>query len=236
MDLTHYEKTLYSQNGEDGVLSKIFRLIDSPSKFGVEFGAYDGITGSNTHLLKLQGWSTLLLDRAYDDPDKNLHKEFITAENINTLFEKYEVPFHFSLVSIDIDYNDFYIWQAINDDYAPDVVVIEYNATHLPNEDKVVKYRPYYVGDATNYYGASALAFYQLGRSKGYSLVYAEKNGVNLFFIKDALLQEKNISFKNMNDVEKIYRYPTYGTGPNGGHPYDFKNREYFSSTQLLNL
>ena len=200
IDLSLYEKTLYSQNGEDGVLAKIFQVIEPHSKFCVEFGGFDGITGSNTYLLRLQGWQCVQFDRAYEIPKYNLHKEFITAETINQIFEKHAVPHDLDLLSIDIDYNDFYVWQAIDPKYRPAVVVIEYNATHLPDEDKVVKYRPYYVGDDTNYYGASLLSLYRLGRSKGYSLVYAEANGVNLFFVRDDLLNDR-AQFKNLNQV-----------------------------------
>ena len=37
-----------------------------------------------------------------------------------------------------------------------------------------------------------------------------------------------------MNDVEKLYRLPTYGKGPNGGHRHDTKNRAYLTSSDLL--
>lgn len=235
IDLNHFEKSLYSQNGEDGILSKIFQVIKPSSKFCVEFGAYDGITGSNTYLLRAQGWNCLLLDRMFEIPEYNLQKAFITAENINALFAQYNVPHNLDLLSIDIDYNDFYVWQAIDPEYQPTVVVIEYNATHFPDEDKIVKYRPYYSGDGTNYFGASILALYNLGRSKGYSLVYADQGGVNLFFIRDDVLQKLDVSFKNMNDVEKLYHPPTYGKGPNGGHRADLKMREYVSSSDFLN-
>lgn len=234
IDLSRYEKSFYSQNGEDGVLAKIFQLVDPASRFCVEFGSYDGITGSNTYLLRKQGWQCLLLDRQFANPELKLHKEFITADNINNLFEKYNVPTDLDLLSIDIDYNDFYVWKAIDKKYKPAVVVIEYNATHLPFEDKVVKYRPYFVGGWTNYFGASILALYRLGREKGYSLVYAEKTGNNLFFIADDVIEKNQLQFKDVNDVEKIYRYPKYGAGPNGGHPEDTKHHEYLSSQDVL--
>ncbi len=232
IDLSLYEKSLYSQNGEDGVLAKIFQMIAPKSRFCVEFGGFDGITGSNTHLFRRQGWECVQFDRQYQIAHLHLYREFLTAETINQVFEKYHIPEDLDLLSIDIDYNDFYIWKALDPKYRPAVVLIEYNASHLPHEDKVVHYRPIYVGDDTNYYGASILALYNLGRSKGYSLVYAESNGVNLFFIRDDLLTD--LTFKDINDVSKIYRYPTYGKGPNGGHPADYKNRTYLSSKELL--
>jgi hypothetical protein len=234
IDLSRYEKSIYSQHGEDGVLAKIFDAIGTSSRFCVEFGAYDGVTGSNTFLLRRQGWGCMLLDRMFDIPEYNLHKEFIRVENINELFDKYSVPSNVDLVSIDIDYNDFYIWKELDDKFQPRVVVIECNPTHLPDEDKVVRYRPFYCGDGTNYYGASILAMYRLGRSKGYSLVYHDSSGTNLFFVKDSVIEQTGVRFKDMNQVDKLYRPASYNLGPNGGHRADLKNREYRTSKEIL--
>ena len=237
VDLTHYEKTLYSQNGEDGIISKLVHLVQPKHRFLVDFGAYDGVTGSNSYLLRKQGWQSLLMDRGYDIPEHGIHREFITKDNINQLFHKYNVPEHFGLLSVDVDYNDFYIWQAIDSKYRADIIVMEYNASIPPQEDKIVKYRPYYLGDGTNYFGASILAMYRLGRSKGYSLVYADRTGTNLFFLRDELvanLEEQGIFFKSINDVAKLYHRPTYGLNRHGGHLDDTQHRSYFSSSDFL--
>lgn len=237
VDLSGYERTLYSQNGEDGIISKLVQLIHPKPGFCIEFGAFDGVTGSNTYLLRRQGWDCLLLDRGYDVPEYKLRKEYITAQNINQLFEKYGVPDQVDLMSIDIDFNDFYIWKAMDKKYNAAIIVLEYNASIPPNEDKVVKYHPYYIGDGTNYFGGSILAMYRLGRAKGYSLVYAEESGTNLFFVRNDIverLEAEGITFKDRNDVEKIYRRPTYGKSEHGGHPDDTKNRPYFTSEELM--
>ncbi len=234
IDLTAYEKSIYSQNGEDGIIAKIFQLIEPSSWSYVDLGAGDGKTGSSTYLLRLQGWTGLSLDRSYENRGDGLHKEFITAENINGLFEKYNVPIQFDLLCIDLDYNDFHIWNAIDKKYKPSCVLIGYNASHPPMDDKVVEYRPYFCGDMrNNYFGASLLALYRLARSKGYSLIYAENHGIHLFFIHDDVLQKTNLAFKNSNDVEKIYRAPIYGI-VNGGRAPDPKNRPYLSSSDYL--
>ena len=234
VDLSLYEKSVFTQNGEDGVLAKIFNVIGIDSKVCVEFGAGDGYSGSNTCFLRNQGWEALLLDRLCDVPEMNLHKEFVTKDNINTLFEKYEVPHHLDLLSIDIDFNDFHVWRALDPKFEAKVVVIECNATHLPDVDKVVPSRPLFSGDGTNYFGASILALYNLGRAKGYSLIYHESTGANLFFIRDSVLEKTDIQFKYMNDVEKLYKAPKYGMGPNGGHSADIKNRPYKASKDFL--
>lgn len=235
IDLSRTERTIYSQNGEDGVIHALFELLGTGTKYCVEFGGYDGEQSSNTlYLRKHGGWTGLLWDSSHQDPSINLYQEFITAENINHLFEKYQVPADLDFLSIDIDYNDFHVWQALEEKYRPRVIVIEYNASLLPHEDKVAKYYPTAQFDGTNYYGASILAFYNLARKKGYSLVYAEKRGVNLFFVRDDLIENCSYEFLHLNDVEKLYATPKYGTAPDGGHPYDTQNREWVSSEELL--
>lgn len=229
IDLRLYEKRLISQNGEDGVLQKIFNLIGATSKYYVEFGAGQGNFCSNTKYFREKyGWSGLLLEGScQEDHSINLHQEFITAENINDLFKKYNVPKEFDLISIDIDRNDFYVWKALSLYYKPRVVIIEFNSLFNSNEDKVIKYDPYAVWDASEYFGASILALYNLGRKLGYSLVYQESNATNLFFIRDDVIESSKIKFKNMNDVSKIYT----GTPKN----LDLYKEKFTSSLYVLN-
>jgi len=142
--------------------------------------------------------------------------EKVTAENIQNLFQKYNVPKNFDLLSIDIDYNDYWVWKAIVD-YSPRVVVIEFNSSILPNESRVVPYDPDTKWDGTNYFGASLLALKNLGLEKGYTLVGCDNNGVNAFFCKSELLDEFKIK-----DILHLYRSPKYGEIVNGqhiGHP-----------------
>lgn len=232
-----FEKKIYSQHGEDGVLLNFFKIIGTTNKYFVEFGTESGQECNTRVFWEKEGWKGLLMDGGHENPAINLKKEFITAENIVSLFQKYQVPQEFDLLSIDIDRNDFHVWAALMPHYRPRVVVIEYNATHLPFEDKVVKYDPLASGDGTNYFGASILAFYHLGKKYDYSLVYAEKSGTNLFFIHNEVLSElyrKKKRFKDLNNVNNLYRHPRYGRGPNGGHPKDTQQRSYLTSLEVI--
>lgn len=210
VNLRLYEKRLISQNGEDGVINKIFQLIGTTSKYYVEFGAGRGHYASNTKYLREKfGWQGLLLEgRHRSDPSINLHQAFITAENICDLFAQYRVPHEFDLCSIDIDRNDWYVWKALGREYRPRVVIIEFQQIFNWNDDKVIKYDARAVWDSSEYTGASILALYRLGRYLGYSLVYQESMGANLFFIRNdivANLEARGIRFLNINNVEKIY-------------------------------
>ena len=117
--------------------------------------------------------------------------------------------------------------------YIPRFIVCEYNATHLHNEDKVVLQSA--INFNGNYFGASIFAFYNLGKKYNYSLIYANEKGVNLFFIHNDVLKTSIYSIQNINNVEKIYRTPKYGKGPNGGHMPDILNQTYISSEEILN-
>ncbi len=146
----------------------------------------------------------------------DIKKERVTAENIQQLLKKYNTPQNFDLLSIDIDFNDYWVWKSISD-YSPRVVVIEFNSSIPPTESKVVRYDQNSQWDGTNYFGASLLALKNLGVEKGYTLVGCDSNGVNAFFCRSELVSEIKIK-----DIEELYRPPRYGkivSGVHIGHP-----------------
>ena len=138
-DLNRHEYRVFSQNGEDGIIAEIFRRIGTTNRYFVEFGSSDGFE-NNTALLVRQGWSGLWIDgdhrailraREHFRPEVEAKKltiteTFITAENIEDLFRHDGVPEEFDLLSIDIDRNDYYVWEKIVH-YRPRVVIVEYN-------------------------------------------------------------------------------------------------------------
>lgn len=61
-----------------------------------------------------------------------------------------------------------------------------------------------------------------------YELIYCDNNGVNSFLIrKDKINTKVRELFPNIGDINDIYKKPRYGSGPNGGHNNDYKNRIY---------
>jgi len=216
-NINFFEWRIYSQWGEDGIIDFIFSEIGTTNKFFVEFGVQNGIECNTRYLLEKKGWTGLMMDQG-NVLKSYVKKEFVNAENINELFAKYNVPKNFDLLSIDIDFNDYWVWKAISDDYRPRVVVIEYNSSIPPTESKVVPCDPIASWDKTNYFGASLLALAKLGTLKGYSLVGCTNRGVNAFFIKTELTPE-HIKLK---PVTELYKPPQYGEIQNGkhiGHP-----------------
>ncbi len=203
-NLNLFEQNFYCQNGEDGILRVIFNRIKPTNYFAVEFGISP--KEGNSVYLKKKGWKCLWMDANGDG--EVVKREWSTAENINELFIKYNVPYEFDLLSIDVDFNDYWIWKAIDSKYRPRVVVIEYNSSIPPTESKVVKYDSNGRWDGeTNYFGASLLALTKLAKEKKYILVCCDSKGVNAFFIREDLIKNNFL----IRDIKEIYRSPRYG-------------------------
>lgn len=199
-DLNKYEMSVYSQNGEDGIIKAIFKQIGNYNKFAVEFGCWSN--EANTILLKRNGWTCLQMDGNGDGT--HIKKEFITRENINILLDKYNVPRDMDLLSVDIDGNDYWVLKEILTYYRPRCIVVEYNSTIDVSESKAIIYnakQTYNYGD--NYFSASLLAFQRLCAKSGYTLIATDKRGVNAFFVPYHLAANYFV----IKDIKDIIRY-----------------------------
>ena len=69
--------------------------------------------------------------------------EFVTAENVNEIFARQGVPEKFDLLTIDVDFNDYWIWKALLEkgEFHPNVVALDYNADLPLDQAKVVHYK-----------------------------------------------------------------------------------------------
>jgi hypothetical protein len=223
---------VYSQNDEDGMIQEIFRRIGTQNQMFVEFGVENGLE-NNTLKLLLEGWrglwiecnaeSVVAIRHRFSDvlADNRLaiRDAFITAENINKLiggWHKGEID----LLSIDIDGNDFYIWQAINV-ITPRVVVIECNSKFPPPISIVQEYNPHHVSRGTDYFGASLEALTRLGARLDYSLVGTNLQAANAFFVRNDLVDDKfQAPFSAENHYNnKAFVWPYH---PGSGHPPDW--------------
>ncbi len=201
--LNKHEYQVFSQNGEDGIIQEIFDRVGYTNKYFIEFGVENGLECNSTNLL-YKGWSGLWIEGSeqqcegvktrfsdlISDGRLQIQNAFINAENIQSLFDKANTPIEPDLLSIDIDYNDYYVWDAITK-YKPRVVIIEYNSIFRPDTHFVVKYNPNRMWDKTSHYGASLLALEQLGKQKGYCLVGCVFSGSNAFFVREDLVGEQ---------------------------------------------
>ena len=145
-----YAKNVYSQNGEDGILEEILKLLgiqNSADSWCVEFGAWDGKHLSNTFNLVTQGWSSVMIEgdsgrfqsliQTSEEFD-NMHiieayvSQYNTENNsLDKLLSTTPIPNNFELLSIDVDSYDSDIWDTLQN-YSAKVVVIEINGSVPP--------------------------------------------------------------------------------------------------------
>jgi hypothetical protein len=193
---------IFSQFDEDGIIREIFKRIGETDRRFVEFGVGTGIE-NNTVALLLYGWRGLWIEgsphsaRIIRERFKDvigsgrltLTEAFITKDNINQLIGDWGQG-EIDLLSIDIDGNDYFVWQAI-DVVRPRVIVAEYNGKFPPDLAVTQTYNPDHRYDYSDYYGASLAALERLGRQKGYALVGCNIAGVNAFFVREDLVKGK---------------------------------------------
>jgi len=231
--LLRYSFQVNSQNEEDGMIREIFRRIGTADRTFAEVGVGDG-TENNTAFLLSQGWKGFWVDgsdaflKAIDGRDDLADGclkhcvAWVEKENIAEFFERLGVPVGLDLLSLDIDQNTYYIWEALNG-YAPRVVVVEYNAGVPPDLDWKVRYDPKRAWDGTQNFGASLKAFEKLGARLGYSLVGCDFTGTNAFFVRSDLAADK---FAAPYTAENHYQPPRYHYVHRRGHPRAVLDRQ----------
>lgn len=217
--LLRYGFKVYSQCDEDGIIHEIFKRIGIAHRTFIEFGVETGIE-CNTAMLLVSGWRGLWIEASntyvahmqrsvagfLQDGNLKIVESRVTAANVNTLFEQAGFTGEIDLLGIDIDYNDYWVWKAI-EIVKPRVVVIEYNATLRPPLSLVVPYAPDTSWNGTNYYGASLEALVRLGSGKGYRLVGCNISGSNAFFVREDLCGDH---FVEPATSEEHYEPPRY--------------------------
>jgi Methyltransferase FkbM domain len=193
--IARFEKKVYSQHGEDGIIEEIFRRIGEGGKYAVEIGIEDGRECCTRNLVAHRGWGGLLVEGGpkYAEiarqfyasfPKARVTCAFVTKETIVDLLGENEVPKEPDLLVIDIDGNDYWVLQGILAAYKPRVIVVEYNGRWTPGTDWVMPYDPAFRWRRDVYYGASLAAFVRLCLEQGYKLVGCESWGVNAFFVR----------------------------------------------------
>ena len=113
---------------------------------------------------------------------------FVTRENINGLIEEAGFAGPLGLLSIDIDGNDYWVWEALAA-ADPAVVVCEYNSIFgdvrpisVPYSATFSRFEAHFSG---LYFGASIAALRYLAEKKGYSFIGTNANGINAFFVRN---------------------------------------------------
>jgi hypothetical protein len=217
---------VFSEFDEDGIALFLLAVGGSPTRRFVDIGAGDGVFASNTANLALNlGFDGLFVDadeariergrRFYArHPDTMLRPPvfataFVTRENVNDLIAEAGFTGEIDLLSIDIDGNDYWIWQAL-ECVSPRFVIAEAHP-ELGREEWVMPYEPGFDARSAppgTWMGASPAAMTTLAESLGYRTVAANAYGFNIFFARrDVAEQLPTI------ELDELFRHGSYQRG-----------------------
>ncbi len=218
IDLAEVEFSVFSQWGEDGIISWLIDKIGNVPKSFIEFGVENYFESNTRYLLFERNWRGLILDGSAKNVsdiinsqyhwkyDLQAKRQFITAENVNEIINESELDNEVGLLSIDIDGNDYWVWKAINC-INPVIVVVEFNALLGDKISISVPYDPDFIRSSKHfsnlYFGGSLQAMRDLGRKKGYEFIGTNSNGVNAFFVRS------DYSDCIFNALQKVAAYPS---------------------------
>lgn len=200
--LDEVEFQVFSQRGEDGIIQYIINKIEIPNKIFIEFGVETYNESNTRFLLMNNNWSGLVIDGDFKNIkyikedfiywkyDITAIQSFITRDNINELISCYTSQKDIGLLSVDIDGNDYWVWESINC-INPRIVVCEYNSVFGPNKKVTVPYKSDFVRSKEHfselYFGASLATFCHLAEQKGYDFIGTSSAGVNAYFVRKDL-------------------------------------------------
>lgn len=214
--LLAYRKNVTSEYGEDGIIERIFNIVGERSRWCVELGALNGKHHSNVwNLLKNREWSGVLIeaDPTYYErlaaeyastPSAHTIQAFVSFEGeqaLDAIFSKTPLPREFDLLSLDIDGNDYHLWDSLKI-YLPRVLVIEFNPS-IPSYVSFVQRR-----DMSVYQGSSLKSIVELSRTKGYELIAVNEG--NAFFVKKELFPLFSIEDNSIEALHTDRKYETY--------------------------
>jgi len=207
--LLKYRKNIYSQNGEDGVISEILLRLGIENGWFVEFGAWDGRHLSNAFALVNKGWKGIEIEcdqKKYNDllatansfPGQLIPLCALVSESginsLDSLLAGTPLPKEFELLSIDVDSFDWQIWNGFNN-YSPKIVVIEINSSYPPGVEIIHSQTAYIPG-------SSFSATLKLGEQKGYKLVC---HTGNMIFIRSDLVHLLHLPEKELTDPQSLF-------------------------------
>lgn len=180
-------------SGEDGVLKHILWHLPERDNWCVEFGAWNGVFLSNTYyLISNYGYDAVLIegDKARFKELKhemsrwpktvcvNRYVRIDAPDSLDCILGKTPIGKTFDLLSIDIDGDDYHIWDSLHN-YSPKVVIIEIGMQFKPDIHKINEIGSQYVYRVS---GSSVSSMTELALRKGYKLICCV--GCNAVYVK----------------------------------------------------
>ncbi len=198
-NINDHEYSIFSQNGEDGIIDFLTGGLQVNGRRFVEIGTSDGGENNSMYLLR-RGWTGLGVDVDHDNIKRYLARmsHMPSARNLTLALMKVgwdncqwitddygdKSPDFFSL---DIDSVDYYVaYRMLQRGFRPSVVCCEYNA-FLGHGPLTVMFEADFSRRQLDpqrglYFGVSVSAWRYLFEQYGYKFCGVDKAGVNAFF------------------------------------------------------
>ncbi len=196
------EFKVFSQFGDDGIIQYLIARLDIPAELStfIEFGVQDYTESNTRFLLMNDNWRGLVMDGDQNNMDSLKARDlywrhdltalcrWIDRDNINAILEESGFSGPLGILSIDIDGNDYWVWQRI-EIVQPVIVIVEYNSVFGARQAVTVPYDPSFNRTKAHYsnlyWGASLPALASLARTKGYAFIGSNQAGNNAYFVHE---------------------------------------------------
>lgn len=187
MLIIDYSYSVYSQFGEDGILQFLINELNLSNHQCCEVGMNHLIYSNTYNLLENYNWYGVLIEKnPFHLPvleyGNIIHAEVKSSGDtlLDNILETTELDTNFDILSIDIDGNDYHIWDSLNR-YTPNIIIIEINPFFNCDTE--------YIYDG-KLFSSSFKSTVDLGTKKGYTLVCMTGN---LIFVKNEILSKSSL-------------------------------------------
>ncbi len=203
----HYNKfknNIFSQNGEDGIITQLCIELNIGKGWFCEFGAWDGIYLSNCYNLLTKGWNGIMIEgdsekyidllttKSKHEGQLNVINKFVGIngqDSLDNILINTSIPRDFDLLSVGIDGADYFVWENFKL-YNPKIVIIEVNSNYQPGV-RIASEK-----------GSSFSAMQSLGISKGYSLVCHTGNTI---FVRNDLIHMLSLTQEFLSNPNILF-------------------------------
>ena len=212
-----YEKQIYSQQGEDGIIEQLINAIKKPNKICVEMGWGKDHVGKKaakiefaqnctSNLIHTHGYKGFAWDAQFQHvvpPTVTFTQEFLRPDNVSNYLKTIN-ELKPDFYSLDIDSFDYEIMTGmLNKGFMPKAMVLEFNIRwgwdivhSMPYVDKG-KYEK-----TSLFHGVSYRKYRNLLEAKGYKFFTLDSRGINMFFYHPDDLDESLLPQERQLTIE----------------------------------